>query len=44
MLMNSKLHNDRREAEVNMIMCTVQNTSCLPKYMSTIVLLYDKEK
>ena len=43
MLLNSKLHIDRREAEVNNMNCLqFSNTSCSPKQKSTIVLLYKK--
>ena len=44
MLLNSKLHIDRREAEVNMNRFLFNNISCLPKQKSTIVLLYIKKK
>ena len=40
MLLNSKRHIDRREAEVNMICLLLKNTSCSPKQKSTIVSLY----
>ena len=43
--LNSKRHIDRRGAEVNMVKFTVllfNNTPCLPKHKSTIVLLYNK--
>ena len=40
MLLNSKLHIDRREAEVSMNCLLFNNTSCSPKQKSTIVLLY----
>ena len=40
MLLNSKLHIDRREAEVNMNCLLFNNTSCSQKQKSTIVLLY----
>ena len=42
MLLNSKLHIDRREAAVNMKCLLFNNTSCSPKQKSTIVLLYKK--
>ena len=41
MLLNSKRHTDRREAEVS-ICLLYNNTSCSPKQKSTIVLLYKK--
>ena len=41
MLLNSKRHIDRRGAEVN-ISLLFNNTPCLPKHKSTIVLLYNK--
>ena len=39
-LLNCKLHIDQCKAEVNMIKCTspLNNTSCLPKHKSTIIL------
>ena len=43
MLLNSKLHTDRREAEVNMICLLFKNTSCSPKQKSTIGLLYKND-
>ena len=43
MLLNSKIHIDRREAEVNMNSLLFNNTSCSPKQMSTIILLYKKD-
>ena len=42
MLLVSKLHIDRREAEVNINCLLFNNTSCSPKQKSTIVLLYKK--
>ena len=42
MLLNSKLHIDQREAEVNKNCLLFNNTSCSPKQKSTIVLLYKK--
>ena len=42
MLMNNKLHIDRRKAEVNMNCFLFNNTSCSPKQKSTTVLLYKK--
>ena len=42
MLLNSKLHIDRREAEFNVNCLLFSNTSCSPKQKSTIVLLYKK--
>ena len=44
MLLNSKLHIDRREAEVNMNCLLFNNTSCSLKQMSTIVLFYKRLK
>ena len=41
---NSKLHIDRREAEVNMNCLLFNNTSCSPKQKSTIVLFYKRLK
>ena len=41
-LLNRKLHIDRREAEVNMNCLLFNNTSCSPKQKSIIVLLYKK--
>ena len=40
LLLNSKLHTDRREAEANMNYLLFNNTSCSPKQKSKIVLLY----
>ena len=42
MLLNSEHNIDRHAAEVNMISLLFNNTPCLPKHKSTIVLLYDK--
>ena len=42
MLLNSKLHIDRREAEVNMNCLLFNKPSCSPKQKSAIVLLYKK--
>ena len=42
MLLNSKLHTDRREAEISMNSLLFNNTSCSPKQESTFVLLYKK--
>ena len=42
MLLNSKHHVYRRGGEVNMINLLFNNTPCLPKHKSTIVLLYNK--
>ena len=43
MLLTSKVHIDRREAEINMNCLLFNNTSCSPKQKSTIVLLYTKK-
>ena len=42
MFLDSKLHIDRREAEVKMNCLLFNNTSRSPKQKSTIVLLYKK--
>ena len=42
MLSNSKLHIDRREAEVNMNCLLFNYISCSPKQKSTIVILYKR--
>ena len=44
MLLNSKLHTDRREAEVNMNCLLFNNTSCSLKQTSTNVLFYKRLK
>ena len=43
MLLNSKLHIDRSEADVNMTSLLLNNTSYSPKQKSTIVLFYIKK-
>ena len=40
MVMNNKLHIDRREAKVNMNCLLFKNISCSPQQNSTIVLSY----
>ena len=40
MLLNSKRHIDQCRAEVHMIKFTVNNTPCLPKHKSAIILFY----
>ena len=42
MLLNSKIHIDRREADVSRNCLLFKNTSCSLKQKSTIVLLYKK--
>ena len=44
MLLNSKLHTDTREAEVNINYWLLFNdSSCSPKQKSTVLLLYKKD-
>ena len=41
-LLNSKLHIDRRETEIIMICFLLNNKTCSPQQKPTIVLLYKK--
>ena len=44
MLLNSKLHTDRREAEVIVNCLLFNNTSCSLEQTSRIVLFYERLK